>query len=245
MLPLEILPETLVSGLTTQLASSGTSAAESGSLSSMNGHKFTTRREISISALLAGLFFCRAALLAQEPAKTPPPSASETAFTRPCSANPVLPPPTGKKKSSRKPKHPLPPEPPPTCVEVKGEGIEIQEFLQNTAREQAWRIGENHASEDMWSYVRYLDPDELQRFADTNVLIEPVKFTSGKAAVVVRTTDLANGYGRVQISVHIQGEGKSTDKTWAQPGSVWPLNSNGVLEQELVKVLETAYKPLQ
>jgi hypothetical protein len=249
MLPAQKFPETLVAGLTTQLAASDASAAESGSFSSMNAHKFTTQRGIRVPSflvLLAGLFFGRTALPAQEPAKTAsPPPATETTYTRPCSANPVLPPPTAKKKSSRKPKHPLPPEPLPTCVEVKGEGIEIQEFLQNTAREQAWRIGENHASEDMWSYVRYLDPDELQRFADTHVLIEPVKFTSGKAAVVVRATDLGDGYARVQISTHIQGEGKSTDKTWAQPATEWPLNSKGVLEQELVNVLQTAYKPLQ
>lgn len=100
-------------------------------------------------------------------------------------------------------------------------------------------------SEDTWSYVRYLDVDELENFADTKILIEPVKFTSGKAAVVVRAADIGDGYARVQITTHIQGEGKSTDKTWAQPGSVWPLNSSGVLEQELVKVLQTGYKPLQ
>ena len=52
----------------------------------------------------------------------------------------------------------LPPEPAPTCIEVKGEGIEIQELLQKKAREQAWRIGENQVSDDTWSYVRYLNP---------------------------------------------------------------------------------------
>jgi hypothetical protein len=127
---------------------------------------------------------------------------------------------------------------------VKGEGIEIQELLQKKAREQAWRIGENQVSDDTWSYVRYLDPDQLEKYADTKVLIEPIQFTSGKAAVTVRTAEIGEGYVRVQIIVHLQGEGRSTDKVLGQPRSVWTLNSKGVLEQELVTALQTRHKPL-
>jgi hypothetical protein len=180
-------------------------------------------------------------------AQTPPASAGATegnALTRSCAANPVLAP-TASKKNAHKSKHPLPPEALPTCLEVKGEGIEIQEFLQTTAREQTWHIGENHSSEDTWSFVRYFDPEELEKYADTKVLIEPVKFSSGKAAVTIRTTDLNDGYSRVQISVHFLGEGKSTDKTWGQPTSQWVLNSKGVQEQELVSALQTRYKPVE
>ena len=122
--------------------------------------------------------------------------------------------------------------------------MEIQEFLQNTAREQGWRIGENRASDDTWFFVRYLDPDELEKYADTKVLIEPIQFTSGKAAVTLRTTEIDEGFVRVQIIVQLQGEGKSSDKVLGQPGSVWTLNSKGVLEQELVTALQTRYKPL-
>ena len=211
----------------------------------MHEQKINARCEKAFHLLLAALFLCDAGLHAQESTQTTPAASVSGILTRPCSANPVLPPPKSKKKGSNKLKHPLPPEPAPTCVEVKGEPIEIQEFLQTTAREHSWRIGENRASDDTWSYVRYLDTDELEKFADTKVLIEPVKFTSGKAAVTVRTTDIGEGYARVQISAHIQGEGKSMDKTWAQPGSVWPLNSKGGLEQELVMALQTGYKPLQ
>ena len=130
------------------------------------------------------------------------------------------------------------------CIEVKGDPLGIQEFLQNLARERSWRIGENHASEDMWSFVRYLNPDELETYADTNVTIEPIKFTAGKAAATVRTTDIAGGFVRVQVSLHIQGEGKSTDPTWKQPATVWPLSSKGVFEKELITALQTGYKPL-
>lgn len=207
----------------------------------MSRHRCTTRSGIQFVA--ATLLFCASPLPAQtQPALAAQPSSS--ALTRPCSANPVLSGSGTRKEKSHKPKNPSPAEPAPTCIEVKGQSIEVQEFLQNTARRQAWRIGENRASEDTWSYVRYLDPGELDKFADTKVLIEPVSFSSGKAAVTVRTSDLADGYVRLQISAHFQGEGQSTDKTSPQPATLWPLNSKGVLEQDLVNALRSGYKPL-
>jgi hypothetical protein len=185
------------------------------------------------------VYACPISLRSQEPSA---PATSNLRATRPCTANPVLVYSPGKK--AKKLKHALPPEPAPTCVEVKGDPLGIQEFLQNLAREQLWRMGENHASEDMWSFVRYFNPEELDTYADTKVLIEPVVFTSGKASATVRTTELGGEFVRVQISVHLLGEGKSTDPTWKQPATVWPLTSKGVLEKELVAALETRYKPL-
>ena len=245
----EFFRRQVVTRLGTQTTCAGKSASESRSLMFMSKRGFTMRggagaHIVSVGLVLAGMLSCGASLPEQIQTR-PPASPGATALTRACSANPVLPATSGKKKSSHSPKHPLPPEPAPTCVEVKGEAIEIQEFLQNAARDQAWRIGENRASEDTWSYVRYFDAEELDKFADTKVLIEPVEFSGGKAAVTVRTTELGEGYVRVQISVHIQGEGKSTEKTMGQPGSVWPLNSKGVLEQELVTALQTRYRPMQ
>lgn len=216
---------------------------ESVSLRSMS--KLRTCVEMRTTALVAAaaaLLFA-AELKAQVPVVVAGAPAG-LAPTRSCSANPVLAP-LHTKRSARKLKHAIPPEPAPTCVEVKGEGIEVQEFLQTTARLETWRIGENRASEDSWSFVRYFDPEELEKYSDTKVLLEPVKFTSGKAAVTVRTTDLSDGYSRVQISARFIGEGSSTDKTWGQPTSVWALNSRGVLEQEIVTNLQTRYKPVQ
>jgi len=203
----------------------------------------TTQPAVPIKAK-AWLFFlalctCPPLLRSQEP---PPPASSEIAATRACTVNPVLTYSPGKK--AKKPKHPLPPEAAPTCIEVKGDPLGVQEFLQNLAREQSWRVGENRASEDMWSFVRYFNPDELDTYADTKVLIEPVKFTEGKASATVRTTDLGGDFVRVQISVHFQGEGKSTDPAWKQPSTVWPLNSKGIFEKELVTALQARYKPL-
>jgi hypothetical protein len=100
---------------------------------------------------------------------------SPAAMTRACSANPVLGT-SGKNKAARKTKHPPPPEPPPACLEVKGEALEIQEILQIAVRDLKWRVHENHASEDTWTFVRYLSVEELEKYADTKVLLEPVEF---------------------------------------------------------------------
>ena len=201
--------------------------------------QLSMRTKAKACLLLLALCVCPALLRGQE---ATPPAASEIAATRPCTANPVLTYNPGKK--AKKLKHPPPPEPAPACIEVKGDSLGIQEFLQTLAREHLWRLGENHASEDMWSFVRYLGPDEVDAYADTKVSLEPVKFTSGKASVTVRTTDVGGDFVRVQISVHLQGEGKSADPTWKQPATTWPLNSKGELEKELVTALQTRYKPL-
>jgi hypothetical protein len=188
--------------------------------------------------------FLSAGLLSAAQTPAPQPQAGTTSSAsapgayRACSANPIL---ENKGKKAHKTKHPLAPEPAPACLEVKGEGIEIQEFLQSMTREQQWRVGENHASEDTWSFVRYLGEEDLEKYADTKVLTEPVNFSGGKVAILVRTSDIGDGYVRVQVSTRFQGEGKTSDKVLGQPGTVWPLNSKGVLEQEILGALQTRF----
>jgi hypothetical protein len=164
--------------------------------------------------------------------------------TRACSINPVLGA-SRKNKPPHKTKVPLPPEPPPACVEVKGESMEIQETLQAAVRDLNWRVFENHASEDSWTFVRSLNVEELEKYADTKVLLEPVEFEYGKAALVVRTADIGQGFVRVQISAQIQGEGKSADAVLKQPVTSWPLRSKRILEQELIAQLQSRYKHLE
>jgi hypothetical protein len=197
-----------------------------------------TRRLLWILAICCAF---PAALLARPPLRQNSAAAPTTTLYRTCSSNPVL----GsnvKAKGLKKSKHPSPSEIPPACLEVKGPPIEIQEFLQSVVRELQWRIGENRASEQTWTFVRDLNDDELAKYCDTKVLVEPVVFTSGKVAVVVHTSELNDGFCRVQIVAHIQAEGKSTDKMSPQLGTNWQLGSNGVLEQELVSALETRFR---
>ena len=48
----------------------------------------------------------------------------------------------------------------------------MQEFLQSVVREFQRRVGENHASEDTWPFVRYLNDCEgyvrVQRLRETD-----------------------------------------------------------------------------
>jgi hypothetical protein len=67
-----------------------------------------------------------------------------------------------KAKLQKKLKHPVAPEPLPACLELKGDAVEVQEFLQSVVREFQWRVGESHASEDTWSFMRYLNDEDLE-----------------------------------------------------------------------------------
>jgi hypothetical protein len=197
-------------------------------------------RGVAYLNIFAILFWSAGPARPQQPAANAAPST----VTRACSVNPVLGP-GGKKKSAPKTKHPLPPEPLPACMEMKGEPLEIQEALQALVRDLQWRVHENHVSEDTWTFVRYMDADDLEKYADTKVLIEPVNFEDGKAAVLVRTTDAGAGFARVQISAQFEGEGKSSDATLQQPATSWPLVSKGTLEKELLTALAAHYQHVE
>ena len=137
---------------------------------------------------------------------TPSRGVGTSGNSRACMANPVLEG-NSKSKPQKKSKHPLAPEPLPACLELKGEPIEVHECLQSVVLEFQWRVGENHASEDTWSFVRYLNDEDLEKYADSKVLLKPVEFTGGKLAVLLRTQELSPGYARLQISMHFQGNG--------------------------------------
>jgi hypothetical protein len=171
-------------------------------------------------------------------------NAAPAATTRPCSANPVLA--SGaKKKNNSKIKHPLPPEPPPACLELKGEPLEIQETLEAIARDLQWRIHDNRAFEDAWTFVRYLSPEDLDKYAETKIFLEPIAFDDGKAAVRVSTTDIGSGFVRVQISARFQGEGKTAGTAMTQPATSWTLQSKGTLEKEFLDALQSRYKHVE
>jgi hypothetical protein len=74
------------------------------------------------------------------------------------------------------------------------------------------------------------------------VLLEPVEFTGGEVADLLRTQESNQCYVRVQISTHFQGNGKPTDEFSGLPATMWPLNSKGILEQELIGALQIPFK---
>jgi hypothetical protein len=157
--------------------------------------------------------------------------------TRPCSLNSGLPRDSKAANGSPQSKSPEAPARPPACLEVKGDPIELQEFLQALIRDQKWRIDQAQGSAESWSFVRYLDPGELSRFAQTEILGKHIVWTEGKAAVRVTTTEAGDGFTRVEIAAKFLGKGNSNGR-FARPMDFWPLVSRGSLEGSMVAALE-------
>lgn len=90
----------------------------------------------------------------------------------------------------------------------------------------------------MWTFVRLLDKDELALVAKSNIAGGRIIWKEGKGSVAVRTTDAKEGFTRVQISTSFQGHGE-TKENFARPTNIWPLISNGTLENGMIAALES------
>jgi hypothetical protein len=128
-----------------------------------------------------------------------------------------------------------------SCLEVHSTALEIQEFLQAYGREEKWNLIEEQVSEDMWTFARKLEKDELLQFTNRDANSEGVNWTSGLVFVQLRTAELAAGFVRVQVSARFRGYGQNPDR-FAQQKESWPLSSNGGLENHLISVLEAHFK---
>jgi hypothetical protein len=63
-----------------------------------------------------------------------------------------------------------------------------------------------------------------------------------KVAVLLRRQESNEGHLLVQISTHLQSNGRPTSFPASQPVTKWPLNSKGILEQELIDALQIRFK---
>lgn len=171
------------------------------------------------------------------------PSQQEAVVVRPCNIAPVQKPRKEKDRSKRKGS----PEPTVSstdaCLEIQATAIDIQEFFQNYVREQKWKIADEHAAENAWTFYRYLEKDELLDAAKGDSSTTRVVWTGGKAFFQIRTADLDRGFARVSISATFQGYGENPDQ-FAPPREFWRMNSNGKLEAQLLSALETHFKTL-
>jgi hypothetical protein len=158
--------------------------------------------------------------------------------TRPCSSNPGPPSDSKAAKDSPKISSGETPAPPPACLEVKAAPLELQEFLQAFVRGQKWRVGQEQPSPEGLSFVRYLEPEELARFAHTEILGGRIVWTEGRVTVQVTTTEAADGFTHVRINAKFQGKGTAREH-FARPTGLWPLVSRGTLEGSLIAALES------
>jgi hypothetical protein len=130
------------------------------------------------------------------------------------------------------------------CLEVRSKAIDVQEFLQAYGREQKWNLSDEHVAEDAWTFSRRLERDELLRDTQNDANTDRINWTFGVAFVQAKTTELDEGFVRVQIAARFQGYGQSLDR-FAPQKEFWPLSSNGSLEKLLISTLEMRFKNAQ
>lgn len=193
-------------------------------------------RFFTLSSLLCALAMTRGVAAQSTAADSKP----QPAATRSCA------PAAAETTSSEKPNHPNAPgastqgDIAPSCLEVKAKPLEIQEYLKVVVSEKRWTISQAQSSGDSFSFFRLLDKDELSQVARTDILGGRITWTEGKAFVMARTTNVGDGFTRVNISARIQGRGQSS-KTFARPSDLWPLVSKGTLEGGMIAALESRF----
>jgi hypothetical protein len=127
------------------------------------------------------------------------------------------------------------------CIELAFSTLEIQEYLQSYVRSQQWKIGEEHLTEDSWSFSRELSKDELLGFTNKNANLARVNWSGGAALVHVSTVQVAEGFARTVIRATFRGYGQNADQ-FAQQREYWELGSSNSLETSIRSALEAHFK---
>ena len=127
------------------------------------------------------------------------------------------------------------------CIELAFSPLEIQEYLQSYVRSQQWKFGEEHLTEDSWSFSRELSKDELLGFTNKNGNFARVNWSGGAAIVHISTVQVAEGFARTVIRAGLRGYGQNADQ-FAQPREYWELESNNNLEASIRSALEAHFK---
>ena len=127
------------------------------------------------------------------------------------------------------------------CLEVAAGSLEVQERLQAIVRDNRWSVLDEDTDESSWTFSLQLTRDELVADTKPDAVTEQMQWTSGKAAVVVQTAELPDGYTRVTITSRFDGFGESEDK-FAPERALWKLKSNGRLEAGLIDALRARLK---
>jgi hypothetical protein len=127
------------------------------------------------------------------------------------------------------------------CIELAFSPLEIQEYLQSYVRSQQWKFGEEHLTEDSWTFSRELGKDELLSFTNKNENLARVNWSGGTALVHVSTVQVAEGFARTVIRASFHGYGQNADQ-FAQQREYWELESNGNLETSIRSALEAHFK---
>jgi hypothetical protein len=127
------------------------------------------------------------------------------------------------------------------CLEVRSSTLAVQENLQAFVRGQKWRAGDEEIGESFLSFSVALSKGELLGYTTLDSTTERVQWRSGKAVVLVRTSELSDGYTRTIVRAHFEGFGDSDD-SFAMKRASWTLSSNGRLEATLIEALQAHFR---
>jgi hypothetical protein len=127
------------------------------------------------------------------------------------------------------------------CLELHSPALDLQEHLQSLVREKQWHISDEQIGESLWSFTLDLSREELLGYTKPDPAAGRVILTGGKAAVLVKTADLGDGYTRLTVSVHFEGYGEAED-TFAMKRASWKLSSSGRLESMLTDAWQTRFR---
>jgi hypothetical protein len=129
------------------------------------------------------------------------------------------------------------------CLEVHAATLEIQEFIESVVRNEQWKLTDQHAAEEALTFVRHLQKDELLDYTKSDRKRDRVSWTGGRAFIQAMTSEVADGFIRIEILASFLGYGQSPDQ-FAPPKESWPLDSNGSLEKALLTAVENHFKSI-
>jgi hypothetical protein len=179
-------------------------------------------------------------LLLSGPAALPNQSTGARAVTRACAEGWDSTAPRAKKKPPKRAKEDSQNKA-AACIELAFSPLEIQEYLQSYVRNQQWKFGEEHLTEDSWTFSRELSKDELLSFTDKNANLARVNWSGGAALVHVSTVQVGEGFARTVIRASFRGYGLNEDQ-FTQRREYWELESNNNLETSIRSALEAHFK---
>jgi hypothetical protein len=182
------------------------------------------------------LFF----LLMPESVAAPNQSTPPSAAARPCEEGWDSVGAHAKKRRPKKAKG-IPQNKTAACIELTVPQLEIQEYLQSYVRSQEWKIGEEHLTEDSWTFSRELSKDELLGATSKDTSTAKVKWTGGVAFVHIGTVQVTDGFARTVIRASFRGYGQNADQ-FAQQREYRELESNGNLESSISSALQAHFK---
>jgi hypothetical protein len=180
-------------------------------------------------------------LSAQQAAPTPP-EVTPNPFACPAAAGVPLSKPTGAAASSQVPgkeqeghDRAASPE---FCLELDRPPSALEECVRKILSETGWSLPVGTQAKDAFRAGRRVEPEELQRVAQTEIGGGRIHWEEGTVNAEIRLIPLSETVTQVRIRTRILAKG-STSLRLMRPSPWWLLVSTGALEGDVLAALKT------